>query len=239
MGLAVFLLTSDTVEAKLTEWMSMDLSTEIIRTSAIVMISVGSFVFFVGFCGCCGAMRESAIMLGIYIACMVVVLIAELSSGIYVAVEKGNIETSIKDVLGTTVRNYTGVKNSTIDILQIKFRCCGSENYTDYQSSVWFTEMRAHKGAVSIFVVPRTCCYGSEHNKIYSPHNYTACNLEAQPTNEKFEQLNPKGCHSSLMDWLDEQSWTLIGVVLGIGVIEIFGIALAGWLCRNRSEYYD
>lgn len=239
MGLGIFLLTSGTVEAKLTELIAMEVPTEIIRTAAIIMIAIGSFVFFVGFCGCCGAMRESAIMLGIYIACMVIVMIAELSAGIYVAVEKGNIESSIKDDLGTTVRNYTGVKNSTLDFLQIKFRCCGSENFTDYQNSVWYSEQQEQKSPVSIHVVPRTCCAGSEHNKIFTPSNYSACNLEARILKDSYDQLYPKGCHRSLMDWLDDQSWTLIGVVLGIGVIEIFGIALAGWLCRNRTEYYD
>jgi hypothetical protein len=31
------------------------------------------------------------------------------------------------------------------------------------------------------------------------------------------------------MEWLDEQSWTLIGVVLGIGVIEVCVIQSNSW----------
>ena len=33
--------------------------------AAYVIIAVGSFILFVGFCGCCGAIRESAFMLGV------------------------------------------------------------------------------------------------------------------------------------------------------------------------------
>ena len=65
MGMGIFLLTSDKVETSLSTLIDMNIPLEFIYTGAYFMIGVGSFVFFVGFCGCCGAMRESAIMLGI------------------------------------------------------------------------------------------------------------------------------------------------------------------------------
>ena len=65
MGIGVFLLTSDEVETSLSALIDMNIPLEFVYTGACFMIGVGSFVFFVGFCGCCGAMRESAIMLGI------------------------------------------------------------------------------------------------------------------------------------------------------------------------------
>lgn len=66
LGTGIFLLVSDEVNKTLTALTDMNfLPLEVVYTAAHVMIGVGSFVFFVGFCGCCGAIRESAIMLGI------------------------------------------------------------------------------------------------------------------------------------------------------------------------------
>ncbi|KAL8561969.1 hypothetical protein ACOMHN_001295 [Nucella lapillus] len=90
-GVGVYVLMSDQVESSLSSLIDMTVPLEVVYTAACSLIGVGSFVFFVGFCGCCGAMRESAIMLGIYTACMAVVMLGEVSAGIYVAVEKGNL----------------------------------------------------------------------------------------------------------------------------------------------------
>ncbi|KAK3103232.1 hypothetical protein FSP39_017665 [Pinctada imbricata] len=49
------------------------------------------FIFITGFCGCCGAMRESAWMIAMYIGCVVIVLVAELVGGIYIAVERSHV----------------------------------------------------------------------------------------------------------------------------------------------------
>ncbi|KAK7098557.1 CD81 antigen-like [Littorina saxatilis] len=238
MGLGIFLIASDGVESSLMDLIDMDVPLDFIYTAGYIMIGVGSFVFFVGFCGCCGAMRESAIMLGIYIGCMVIVMIGELSAGTYVAVEKENIEMTIREDLGMKVRNYTGSDNSTMAFLEVKFHCCGSINYTDYRGSIWFSEQTIGDRVY----IPKTCCRGQGEAKSFQPKDYTNCNLEAQALAQSwdtFHNLFPNGCFTSLLEWLDDQSWTLIGLILGIGVIEIFGIIFAVWLSRNRTEYYD
>lgn len=239
MGTGIFLLASDEVEASLSAMIDMNIPLEFVYTAACIMIGVGSFVFFVGFCGCCGAMRESAIMLGIYIGCMVVVMLGELSAGIYVAVEKGNIEGTIRGDLSNSVKNYTGLGNSTIDFVQVKFQCCGADNYTDYQRSYWFMEQTTFDRNF----VPVTCCAGmGKDAATYKPNNFITCTSEAQATSQAwdtFEELHPRGCYNSLLEWIDDQSVTLIAVGVGIGIIEIFGIIFAVWLCRNRTEYYD
>lgn len=239
MGVGIYLLMSDQVETSLSNLIDMNIPVEFVYTGACIMIGVGSFVFFVGFCGCCGAMRESAIMLGIYVACMVVVLLGEISAGIYVAVEKGNIVTQVRGDLADTVMNYTGNGNTTIDFLQVQLFCCGSDNYTDYQDSLWFVMQTGPEKNY----VPKTCCRGEGKDAAsFQADNYLACNREAEAkaqSRDTFEQLYSQGCYRSLLNWLDDQSFTLIGVVVGIAVIEIFGILFAVCLCRNRSEYFD
>ncbi|PVD33362.1 hypothetical protein C0Q70_04616 [Pomacea canaliculata] len=221
MGIGIFLLASDTVEKSLSTLIDMSVPIEFVSTAASIMIGVGSFVFVIGFCGCCGAIRESAIMLSIYIACMVVVMLGELGAGIYIAVEKGNIENSIRDGLGLSVRNYTGSGNATIDFMQVKFYCCGSENYTDYQRSFWFQEQL---DTSQKYYVPRSCCAGKGRDATsFEPHSYSTCNSEALALHQAwstFSELHPKGCYESLLQWLNDQSLIFIIVGVGIGVIE-------------------
>ncbi|KAL8561968.1 hypothetical protein ACOMHN_001294 [Nucella lapillus] len=179
---------------------------------------------------------------------------SSVSCDVTCCVMDGGIESQIRGDLAYTVRNYTGNGNATIDFLQVKFHCCGSENYTDYQHSVWFLNQEE----LDKIYVPPTCCRGRGKDATsFEADDYQVCNLQAQalaPAWVTFTHLHPQvhpvscdtstllhpqGCYRSLVEWLEDQSFTLIGVVVGIGVVEIFGIIFAVCLCRNRSEYYD
>ncbi|XP_046327083.1 CD151 antigen-like [Haliotis rufescens] len=238
LGTGIFVLVSDEVD-KFLKSIDIGLPVGFLYTAAYIMIAVGAFVFFVGFCGCCGAVRESAFMLGIYIFCMAVVMCGELGAGIYVAVEKGYLESEGHGVLIDTVKNYTGAGNSTIDFLQIEFNCCGADNYTDYRNSEWVLNQMPPKR-----YVPDTCCRGKGKDvKSHRPANATICREEAEPGSpiqpEDRTQLQQRGCFPAIRDWIGGQSIILICVGIGIALIQVLGIIFAVCLCRNRSEYYE
>ncbi|KAK6191345.1 hypothetical protein SNE40_003062 [Patella caerulea] len=239
LGTGIFILVSDELESFLATLIDMNIPLEFLYTAAYIMIAVGAFVFIAGFCGCCGAVRESSVMLGIYIFCMVIVMLGELAAGIYVAVEKGNLEKNVHDTISDSVRNYTGMGNSTVDFLQVKLHCCGADNFTDYRSSYWYTSQTQ---ALREYV-PETCCKGLGDAQNYVPFNTGLCQEEAKPgsliPSDKREELRSKGCFPSIMDWLTSQSVILIGVGVGIALIQVLGIIFAVCLCRNRTEYYD
>jgi hypothetical protein len=53
-------ILKETIQLELVE-----LPHNIVYTGAYVLIAAGAFIFVAGFCGCCGAIRESFYMLGV------------------------------------------------------------------------------------------------------------------------------------------------------------------------------
>uniref|UniRef100_A0A672TBA3 CD81 protein-like n=1 Tax=Sinocyclocheilus grahami TaxID=75366 RepID=A0A672TBA3_SINGR len=48
-----------------------------------ILIAAGGLVMLVGFFGCCGAVRESQCLLGLFFACLLVIFGAEVAAGVF------------------------------------------------------------------------------------------------------------------------------------------------------------
>ncbi|KAI8783739.1 tetraspanin-18-like [Biomphalaria glabrata] len=194
---------------------------EFLKTSAYILIGFGSFVFLVGFCGCCGAIRGSKCLLGFYIFFLVVVFAGELAAGIYVAVFKNDIDSKLKTGLVDSIKkNYEGDMQTTWDLVQKELKCCGGDSYLDYQNSTW-----SHKQSSDV-KIPESCCElvnGVDRNK-------TLC-MEATAG-----YFYTKGCREALLDWVNSHSAILIGVGCGIAGLEIIGLICAICFCRHIDK---
>ncbi|XP_059157892.1 CD82 antigen-like [Physella acuta] len=197
--------------------------TEFLKVSAYILIGFGAFIFLVGFCGCCGAIRASKCLLGFYIFFLVVVFAGELAAGIYVAVFRNDIDNKLKTGLKTSIeKNYIDKMKQTWDSLQKELKCCGGNNYTDYENSTWRQNQTAN------VKVPISCCV-LENGK---PKDETKCQeLEAD--------YYDKGCRGALLDWVNSHSSILIGVGCGIAGLQIIGLIAAICFCRHidRDKY--
>ncbi|ESP02556.1 hypothetical protein LOTGIDRAFT_171957 [Lottia gigantea] len=237
LGVGIFFLVSDEWKSFLGILIDMNLPLKFLAIAAYVLIAVGAFVFIAGFCGCCGAVRESAVMLGIYIFCMIIVMIGELSAGVYVAVEKENLEKIAHDGISESVKNYTGTGNSTIDFIQIELSCCGSDNFTDYRYSYWIQEQTPPLKTY----VPETCCRGNGKPEEYRPVNIGLCQEEAEPgsliPSDKRTELRDKGCFPSIMEWLTCKSVIFIDV--GIALIHGCFPSIREWLTCKSVIFID
>merc|ERR1711963_965312 len=79
-----------------------------LRTAAYILIGFGAFVFLVGFCGCCGAIRRSKCLLGFYIFFLIVVCAGELAAGVYVAIYRGEAEDKLDAGLQKSIKERYG-----------------------------------------------------------------------------------------------------------------------------------
>ncbi|KAH9519145.1 cd82 antigen [Bulinus truncatus] len=194
---------------------------EFLKTSAYILIGFGSFVFLVGFCGCCGAIRASKCLLGFYIFFLVVVFAGELAAGIYVAVFKNDIEGKLeKGLVDSIKKSYDGDLGPAWDTIQKELTCCGGESYKDYENSTWSSKQT---GNVKI---PPSCCKLVDGK----PKNLTRC----QETEEGY--FFDKGCRKALLDWISDHSAILIGVGCGIAGLEIVGLICAICFCRHIDK---
>ncbi|XP_067302966.1 CD9 antigen [Pseudorasbora parva] len=89
-----------------------------------ILIAAGGLVMLVGFFGCCGAVRESQCLLGLFFACLLVIFGAEVAAGVFGFLNKDKIIEEIKHFYEESAGNHND--NTTIQSYHIILNCCGS-----------------------------------------------------------------------------------------------------------------
>lgn len=170
-----------------------------------IMLGVGVFAFFVGFCGCCGAMKESLCLLRMYFLFMGLIIVAEVTGGILAFVFKAGIEDSMTSGMTSAITNQygqTSAATEAIDFVQKEFDCCGANNSGDYVGSQY--ELKHGLGSL-----PDSCCSpdtASGTCKFTSPTKYT------------------EGCVAASINTI-EDNVVIVGLVcFGFILVEIFAM---------------
>ncbi|XP_005093634.1 CD82 antigen [Aplysia californica] len=200
---------------------------DFLKIAAYILIGFGAFVFLVGFCGCCGAIRRSKCLLGLYIFFLVVVCAGELAVGIYVAVYSGEAEDKMETGLKESIQdNYGKSLTGPWDLVQKELKCCGGLNYSDYENSDW------QKKQSDDIKIPVSCCKLNANGQII---NETKCQMAMD--GDYF--YKDKGCKGALNDWINDHSIIMIGVGCGIAALELLGLVCAICFCRHmdRDKY--
>ena len=118
-------------------------------------------MLLISFLGCCGACKQVKCLLGMYSLVLLLILLAEVAVGVFVAVYSAKLKDILTPVLQASIRdNYMGdMGNKTLasiawDAIMYNLECCGALNGTDFAqpSNVWTT--RLPEGQLA----PRACC---------------------------------------------------------------------------------
>ncbi|XP_043081233.1 CD9 antigen [Puntigrus tetrazona] len=91
-----------------------------------ILIAAGGLVMLVGFFGCCGAVRESQCLLGLFFACLLVIFGAEVAAGVFGFLNKDEIIKEIKQFYDESARNNSS--NTTVKSYHSILNCCGSSS---------------------------------------------------------------------------------------------------------------
>ncbi|XP_077060821.1 CD9 antigen [Siphateles boraxobius] len=89
-----------------------------------ILIAAGGLVMLVGFFGCCGAVRESQCLLGLFFACLLVIFGAEVAAGVFGFLNKDKIIEEIKQFYDESAKDNNN--NATVQSYHIILNCCGS-----------------------------------------------------------------------------------------------------------------
>jgi hypothetical protein len=233
-----------------------------IHTAAYILIGVGSFVFLVGFMGCCGAIKEWRPLLVGYAIFLIIIMGMEVGTGIAVGVYQGEVTRVLKEELGEFLVHYSFVTNTVDDHGKIKLNetlvdtntvqtaamnalqawvgCCGIDNYTDFKNSPYANYTYDHGSP--LLPPPIFCC------KFADPYTLrlsdAACGLEEKRTYQNISNFD-LGCVPKITSLVDDNAPAIIGVAVGIGLIELIGIIFAFCLCsaigkdKNKSKNYN
>uniref|UniRef100_A0A8C0DC72 Tetraspanin n=1 Tax=Balaenoptera musculus TaxID=9771 RepID=A0A8C0DC72_BALMU len=188
-----------------------------LKAGAYVFIGVGGFTMLMGFLGCIGAVNEVRCLLGM------------------LKQEMGSIVTKL-------IQNYTDGHEDSLqeawDYVQAQVQCCGWVSFYNW------TENAELMSRINI-TYPCSC-----ENKSKEDNNSLLPQMgfcEAPVGNGTQSSNNPddwpvykEGCMEKVQAWLQENLGIILGVCVGIAVIELLGMLLSIFLCRHvHSEDYS
>ncbi|GFY67667.1 CD82 antigen [Trichonephila inaurata madagascariensis] len=196
---------------------------------AWALVGIGGLVFFGGFCGCCGAIRENRALLVTYFIFLFLIMGAELAVGILSVIFQNQTINRLGE-LSTLLKEEYGINGQTteaFDFAQTKFNCCGIFGPQDYEGSNWMTQDLG-KGDI----VAKTCCILSNTDHLDpKPVNSSWCQSDKAAEHIAFR--HEEGCLDKLDDFLRNITILLVAIGCGAAALEIFGMIFSICLCKE------
>ncbi|XP_030634778.1 tetraspanin-1-like [Chanos chanos] len=164
------------------------------------LVGVGTVLVIIGFLGCCGVIMESKCMLLTFFIIMLLLFLVELVvaiiAGLFLPLT-GSLFAQIEDNAVQGIKTNYGVNDAftaTWDNTMTNLRCCGYNNYTDFDGSPF-----SMNGTY-----PSQCCAGVE-----------LCNEDVAALSDV------RGCFPALVTFIEDNAVIFGAVALGVAVLEI------------------
>ncbi|XP_003405156.1 CD63 antigen [Loxodonta africana] len=181
----------------------------------VVIIAVGAFLFLVALVGCCGACKENYCLMITFAIFLSLIMLVEVATAIAGYVFRDQVISEFKKDFQKQMQTYPRDNQTVIllDKLQQDFKCCGANNYTDWENIL------VPKGRV-----PDSCCM-----------NVTlGCGVHANVTD-----IYVKGCVEMIGGWLRSRVLVVAAAALGIAFVEVLGIVFACCLVKSIRSGYE
>jgi hypothetical protein len=222
-------------------------NSHLLRDAAILLISMGCLLFVVSLLGLVGAILENSVLLGIYLALLIIAFCGEIAGAVMAIAFKDWFLDQLRDVLRDSLVNNpyyeTPPDSSTCkasdvgalwDYIQVRMDCCGVDSapQTGYES-VQYSFYQNCPALKPGFNKPLTCCV---HDSELQPID----TLNETKSADKFHcpDLKPTGCWNEMEWWVGHYSPVLIGIGFGVAMLQTIGIIFAACLCVNsRSRW--
>ncbi|NXF08829.1 TSN1 protein, partial [Smithornis capensis] len=183
-----------------------------------VLIVIGSILLVIGFLGCYGAQKESKCLLMMFFSVVLIIFIAEVAVAVVALVYTSLAESLLTAVVTPILKEKYGVDKIFTHIwnaTMTEVHCCGLNNYTDFNDSVWY---ETHG------TFPAPCC------DMLQPCNITAFPPLAHPD---LCGCLLQGCFKQILEEIRTNAGVAGGVAAGIAALEIAAMAVAMYLyCR-------
>ncbi|KAI3366607.1 hypothetical protein L3Q82_009295 [Scortum barcoo] len=98
-------------------------------TGVYVLIAAGALMMIVGFLGCCGAIKESPCMLGLFFFFLLIIFAAEVAAGIWGLSNRDKVIEDVTEFYKQTYNNYKDTRQEalkeTLRVIHFGLNCCG------------------------------------------------------------------------------------------------------------------
>lgn len=97
------------------------------------LIVIGGIIMLVGFFGCCGAMRESQCLLGLFFFSLVIIFGAEVAAGVLGYVNKDSVVGEIQGFYLNSLNDNNGNGTIITSMYHSTLKCCGSDSTSEVE----------------------------------------------------------------------------------------------------------
>ncbi|XP_043938493.1 CD82 antigen [Protopterus annectens] len=200
-----------------------------LKIGSYVLMGVGSATMVMGFLGCLGAVNEVKCLLGLYFACLLVLLLAQIAAGVFIYLQRDGLKDELNSTIHKIIVSYNPYDEEdkstedTWDYIQISLKCCGSKGPNDWATNIIIAN-------TSSKVYPCSCAdppeVAEQETGFCSTGNGTA-------------PVYGEACMVGVQTWLLDNIGIILGVCIGVAAVELLGMILSMCLCKNiRSEEY-
>uniref|UniRef100_A0A2K5ZK17 Tetraspanin n=1 Tax=Mandrillus leucophaeus TaxID=9568 RepID=A0A2K5ZK17_MANLE len=190
-------------------------SSSSLRMGAYVFIGVGAVTMLMGFLGCIGAVNEVRCLLGL-------------------------LKQEMGGIVMELIRDYNSSREDSLqdawDYVQAQVKCCGWASFYNWTDNAEL---------MNRFEVTYPCSCedkGEEDNSLSMRKGFceTAGNRTRSGNKTEEWPVYQEGCMEKVQAWLQENLGIILGVSVGVAVIELLGMVLSICLCRHvHSEDYS
>lgn len=203
-----------------------------LQSATLAFILLGAFFFLLGIVGCIGACCKIKSCLIVYTVVIGIIILGEVVFVVLIFTVRDQLTTSLQTPLYDSLDDFIGINSSDAislgwNFAMTTFKCCGVENYTDF-------EVHAKHWQRQYFnlIVPIACCKLNGSFTDVSTRMNLTCATEPTLDNANIHQ----GCYNALVDFLVDNSDIMIGVGASIAGIEILMFIFAICVCREESR---
>uniref|UniRef100_A0A4X1SFJ9 Tetraspanin n=1 Tax=Sus scrofa TaxID=9823 RepID=A0A4X1SFJ9_PIG len=210
-----------------------------LKVGAYIFISIGAFTMLMGFLGCIGAVNEVRCLLGLYFAFLVLILIAQVAAGVLFYFNMGKLKQEMGSIVTELIQKYEEGRQDSLqeawDYVQAQVQCCGWVSFYN-----WTENPRLMNHTNTTY--PCSCKTRSQNDSSLPLEKGFCHDLNGIQggNNPDAWPVYHEGCMEKVQAWLQENLGIILGVCVGVAVIELLGMLLSMFLCRSiHSEDYS
>uniref|UniRef100_UPI00398EAA2B CD82 antigen-like isoform X2 n=1 Tax=Pristiophorus japonicus TaxID=55135 RepID=UPI00398EAA2B len=87
-------------------------SSSALKIGSYILLGVGSVTMLMGFLGCLGAVNEVKCLLGLYFICLLLILIAQITAGVLIYIQRDGLKSEIAEIIHQMIINYNPQENT-------------------------------------------------------------------------------------------------------------------------------
>jgi len=212
MGLGIFALVDSDSLKDFIEVIDSDLDVNLFGLAGGLIVGVSLVIAAIAFFGCCGALKESRCLLGIYML-ILLCLFGGMIAGAVLASKSNGLDV-VKDPMYKSLSAYDPANSATGDnekawnTMQDSFKCCGVEGFVDWQNN--------NTNFANETKVPASCCSAA-----HGISEDLSQQCQKTPEDDRFSTKLP-GCYGEFQSFVQDHSRVILavaGTTIGVMVL--------------------